>query len=240
MEKSSTIKVVWLGFPQLEAQEFNRILKALDYRPYDIFEIFRNEGHTTAWTDTLLRKQPVDFSLFNGYDALVLTPPAAFYKEILRAYPDAKFVIEDIDSLVYYKRLKRTKRLLGTMFWIRLFKRTGAFLKLIDVDIFAITKGEKTSISAQIAYNDYVADIRRTIPANRLHILEPNKGWQPLCDFLNKPVPNKRFPTQLDSSEMNKAAWQVAMQGVKGNILPLVLYFVTLLSLIVYLIFFYK
>ena len=50
-------KVVWLGLPQLEFQDVNKMLKILGYKPYFIFDLFMRKGHIEAWKDILLAKK---------------------------------------------------------------------------------------------------------------------------------------------------------------------------------------
>jgi hypothetical protein len=36
--------------------------------------------------------------------------------------------------------------------------------------------------------------VRELVPADRLLVFKPSDGWEPLCDFLNIPVPATPFP----------------------------------------------
>ena len=46
-------------------------------------------------------------------------------------------------------------------------------------------------------WNDQV---RATIPAQRLLVWEPRDGWEPLCDFLEVPVPETPVPRLNDTA----------------------------------------
>lgn len=48
------------------------------------------------------------------------------------------------------------------------------------------------------AHNQAVID---AIPASRLLIYEPGDGWEPICSFLDVPVPDGDFP------RLNDTAW---------------------------------
>ena len=43
-------------------------------------------------------------------------------------------------------------------------------------------------------YQEYVAEVRRTIAPERLLAYEVSQGWAPLCAFLEVPVPDEAFP----------------------------------------------
>lgn len=44
------------------------------------------------------------------------------------------------------------------------------------------------------AFDQHNAHIRSIVPEESLLEWEPSHGWQPLCDFLDKPVPEEPFP----------------------------------------------
>jgi len=43
-------------------------------------------------------------------------------------------------------------------------------------------------------YNEWVKDIRDSVPEDRLLLFNVKEGWAPLCKFLNVPIPNEPFP----------------------------------------------
>ena len=53
-------------------------------------------------------------------------------------------------------------------------------------------------------YNDWVSEVKRTVPPERLLIFNVKEGWNPLCKFLDLPVPNQPFPNTNDSKMIKK------------------------------------
>ena len=51
-------------------------------------------------------------------------------------------------------------------------------------------------------YENHVADVKATIPPERLLVFDVRQGWAPLCEFLGTPIPDQPFP---ESNE--RAAW---------------------------------
>lgn len=43
-------------------------------------------------------------------------------------------------------------------------------------------------------YEDWVAHVKRTVSKDRLLVFNVKQGWEPLCKFLNKKVPDFPFP----------------------------------------------
>lgn len=42
------------------------------------------------------------------------------------------------------------------------------------------------------------------VPPERLLVFEPKDGWEPLCKFLGKPVPDQPFPHVNDTEQFQK------------------------------------
>jgi hypothetical protein len=51
------------------------------------------------------------------------------------------------------------------------------------------------------AFNTHNVAVKASIPANQLLIYQVKDGWEPLCKFLNKPIPAGPFPRTNDRSE---------------------------------------
>lgn len=51
--------------------------------------------------------------------------------------------------------------------------------------------------------------VKRVVPPERLLVMNLNEGWQPLCKFLDKPVPQEPFPRLNDAEEAAKVAKRI-------------------------------
>jgi hypothetical protein len=58
--------------------------------------------------------------------------------------------------------------------------------------------GRDDLIKAFVAHNEAV---KSAIPADQLLVFEVKDGWEPLCDFLGKPVPSDPFPRTNSKEE---------------------------------------
>jgi Sulfotransferase domain len=58
-----------------------------------------------------------------------------------------------------------------------------------------------SSVQSYDCHNEY---IRRMVPRDRLIEFEPSQGWEPLCEFLGKPVPACDFPRLNDTKQMQR------------------------------------
>jgi Sulfotransferase domain len=91
-------------------------------------------------------------------------------------------------------------RLNEVMMW------NGAFEgKFLDKDV-AINFFER--------HNQKVKD---TIPPEKLLVFDVKEGWEPLCNFLNMPVPDHPFPNLNDTQAFND---RVQMMRVQHAVAP--------------------
>ena len=50
-------------------------------------------------------------------------------------------------------------------------------------------------------YKDWVDHVKRTVPPENLLVFNVKQGWEPLCKFLGKPIPDKPFPRCNDTGK---------------------------------------
>jgi hypothetical protein len=54
-------------------------------------------------------------------------------------------------------------------------------------------------------YKRHNAEVKRTVPPDRLLIYEVKEGWEPLCRFLNVPIPQGQpFPHLNDTAQFQR------------------------------------
>ena len=44
-------------------------------------------------------------------------------------------------------------------------------------------------------FNDHIESVKQAVRAERLLVFEVKEGWEPLCRFLDVPIPDGPFPT---------------------------------------------
>jgi hypothetical protein len=65
-------------------------------------------------------------------------------------------------------------------------------------------------------FNNFNQNVKNECPKEKLLVYEVSQGWEPLCTFLGKPIPNVPFPHVNDTNEfkeriahVNKIGWTV-------------------------------
>ena len=57
---------------------------------------------------------------------------------------------------------------------------------------------------AKAVFTAHNEAVKRTVPTNRLLVFEASMGWQPLCDFLEVPVPAQDYPRTNSTDEFKQ------------------------------------
>ena len=57
---------------------------------------------------------------------------------------------------------------------------------------------------AMAVYRAHTEDVKREIPADRLLVYDVAEGWEPLCRFLEVPVPDTPFPHTNTAAEFQQ------------------------------------
>ncbi|CAO3616546.1 unnamed protein product [Cunninghamella blakesleeana] len=66
-------------------------------------------------------------------------------------------------------------------------------------------------------YNEHIERVKQMVPANRMLILDLNDGWDELCAFLDKPVPDTPYPN-LNYADDFGAHFYKILEQLKDNL----------------------
>ncbi len=62
--------------------------------------------------------------------------------------------------------------------------------------------GDLTKESFKRFYEEWVKSVPTACPPTKLLIFDVKQGWEPLCKFLGKPIPEVPFPNTNDTKRM--------------------------------------
>jgi len=138
--------------------------------------------------------QPDWSRIFFGYKSTVDWPTACFFRDLVKEYPEARFVLTVRDPERWADSFSATiYKLIGGL--DQAPQEMRAWLKMASDVIaqtgFPLGLDRDELVQAFISHNEAVKEV---IPASRLLEFEVKDGWQPLCDFLEAPVPAANFP----------------------------------------------
>ena len=150
-------------------------------------------GQVPLWSNAVAG-DPDWAKIYRGYQSAVDWPTACFFRELATEFPSAKFVLtkrsperwaDSFGATIYQLLAGRDQAPPEMHAWLdmvnRVIAQTG-FPPGLDRDGL---------IKAFVAHNNAV---RKAIPAGQLLEFAVKEGWDPLCTFLDVPVPAEAFP----------------------------------------------
>jgi hypothetical protein len=156
---------------------------------------------------------------FDGYAAATDAPTSGLVKELIELYPNAKVIctVRDPDSWVQSMAGVSSA---ATMWFLRgvLFPIPNMryFVDYIDAlrKQWVYLYGERDPPTRQ-TYDRHVAWLKEIVPEERLVFFKVKDGWGPLCEALNKPVPEGiPFPRINDGEAIDRFAKKMVKRGL--------------------------
>lgn len=203
-----SLQVIGSGVGRTGTHSLKLALEQLGFNKcYHMMELFQHpEG--LIYFQKAERGEAVDWDkLFEGYKSAVDYPVARYYKQLIAAYPNAKIIHTVRDAESWYQSA------IETIFWATK-PSFGRMLKLLIKMPFSSTirkrlpilkydgqmvdsifgKDLKNKEEVIKRYNAINEETLNYIPKDRSLVYEVKQGWEPLCNFLNVPVPATPFP----------------------------------------------
>jgi hypothetical protein len=213
-----SIKVIGAGFGRTGTLSLKVALEELGLRKcYHMTDVLAHLEHAAVWDDAGQGK-PADWdSLFDGYAATVDWPGCAFYEELMRRYPNAKVILTVRDPGRWYDSARQTIYQASKLFprWLRwLNPKLNRFGMMTERVIWQGTfqgRFEDKPFAIEV-FNKHNEHVRHSVPPGQLLVYEVSEGWEPLCKFLEMPVPEgKAFPRVNDAAEFQARTKRVTL-----------------------------
>lgn len=150
-------------------------------------------------------------------------PPAvAFAEDLVAAYPEAKVIPVEREIESWYRSFDTNVIAAQWSLMISFVSELDPwFLRPVRRchRRWATTWMESHSQAemrkkARRAYRDRYALVRRVTPKSRLLEYQLTDSWGPLCDFLDKPVPDVPFPRVNDSEALQELLAIIIKRGL--------------------------
>jgi hypothetical protein len=145
-------------------------------------------------------------------------------EELIEAYPDAKVVLTIRDREAWL--LSMRKSILTILSW-RSWGMLGYFdgfshryWTLLNYTTSVISKGipafkAEADPALRESFDEHIDKVRKLVPKDRLLEWHASHGWQPLCEFLDLPVPKEQFP------HLNEPTTLVDIENIGDNVVRL-------------------
>jgi len=180
---------------------------------YHMVNVLADLDQAGMWSQALAGGEPWP-QLFTGFQSTVDWPGGYFYRELAEYYPEAKVVLSVRDPETWEQSVRETVwavrngdspgRLLASA-RAHIDPEWNAFLQMIDALLWQGTgtfaaghASAEQLIDGMLSHNE---EVRRTIAPERLLVWDVREGWEPLCDFLELPIPDVPLPHINDRVE---------------------------------------
>ena len=191
-----TLHIVGAGLGRTGTNSLKLALEQLLGAPcYHMIEVFGRPDDVEVWQRAIDGDLPDWDALFDGYRAAVDWPVGAFWREIAEHYPDAPVLLSTRSSAGAWWKSAEATIFQASLREIDDDSGFGPQLRMTD-DLLTkrFTPGWKDEAEAARAYEQHNADVRATVPADRLVEWSPGDGWDALCAALGLAVPAEPFP----------------------------------------------
>jgi len=213
-----TLEVIGVGYGRTGTMSTYTALKELGFPCYHMIEVIMNKenaSHLDFWRKVANSapgtKQDWN-SVLGNYTAAVDNPTCCVWRELMAAYPDAKVLLtlhprgaeawyeSTIDTIYFTENVWQFK----VLEWFTPFGRKFGDMsrKLIWQRNHKDTMGDKAKAIAE--YEAHIADVKASVPKDKLLVFTVSEGWAPLCKFLGVKVPKTPFPNVNDRAEIKK------------------------------------
>lgn len=197
-----SLQVIGAGLGRTGTRALKEALEQLGFAPcYHMMEVFAHPEDDEVWLRAV-NGEAVDWEAFlGGYRSSVDWPACHFYRQLAAHCPRAKVILSLRDPKAWYGSISKT--IFEVMRDIERGDRQmsdthSRLLQRLMEDTFQSRYDEQHAIAA---YERHNAEVKRAISPERLLIFDVAQGWEPLCQFLDAPVPKTAFPHMNTTAE---------------------------------------
>ena len=222
-----SLKIIGAGFGRTGTTSMKEALELLGYDKCHHMREVMASGKQVEMFDRISRNVEVDWDdVFAGFEAAVDWPAAALYKELMEKYPDAKVILTARDPEAWYESTRETIYALSnsvppviSLLIPRVRNIMAMVKRLIWEGVFDGRFEDKQH--AIDIYNKNVTEVIASVPDDRLLVHSAKEGWQPLCEFLDKPIPGQPYPHSNEGNVLKRVIVGLKVFNVLLWVVPL-------------------
>ncbi len=190
------LSIIGPGFGRTGTNTLRLALQELGFGPcHHMFEVFAHPETAADW-QRALNGETMDWDeVLHGYVSQVDWPGAYFWRDLLDWSPDAKVLLSVRDEESWFKSIT------NTIFAVRADPqkiddpRQRALASMVNELIDrAIGSKERDRDTVLKAYRRNIEEVTSDVPPEKLLKFDVRQGWEPLCEFLDVPVPDQPIP----------------------------------------------
>jgi hypothetical protein len=201
------MQVIGAGLPRTGTLTQKVAIEMLGLGPcYHWVDVLADLNRVGQWQRALDGAGPWA-EIFTGFDSTVDWPGGYFYRELMERYPEAKVLLSTRRAEAWEKSFRETIWDMGHgESLLRLLSSARGqvdpqwrdYLALVERMFWGpegtFATGHATPAELIAEMERHNAEVKSTVPAERLLVWEVGDGWEPLCEFLEVEVPAEPLP----------------------------------------------
>jgi len=221
---SPTLSVIGAGLGRTGTLSLHAALERLGFSPCEhMTNCFAHPERFGLWLEAARRKragEAIDWRpLFASYRATVDWPGAYFRRELIAAHPEANVILTVREPERWYESARKTiyaasqartasssaRLLYGLLGWLKPDAARG--FRTVQETVWEGTLGGKFEDRAAAIrlFEEHNHEVAATVAPERLLVFDVKQGWEPLCNFLDVPVPTgEPFPHVNDAADFSR------------------------------------
>jgi hypothetical protein len=198
------LELIGAGLGRTGTLSLKVALEQIGYGPcYHMMEVLAAPERGRHWLEQTRSGSRDWDAIFDGYRATVDWPAAAFWRELAERYPDAKVLLSLRDADRWYDSVMNT--IYHTMTQgppEQAPEMLHDFHEMVHALVFERTFASRLEdrAHAKRVFEEHNQAVIDAIPASRLLVYQAGDGWEPICRFLDVPVPDEAFPHRNDTA----------------------------------------
>ncbi len=223
------LKVIGAGFGRTGTLSLKLALERLGFdKCYHMMEMPLVPHHIEEWRAAAAGRNVDWETLFSGYQAAVDWPSCNFWRQQLKAFPDAKVILTRRDAEQWYTSVMHTIWLSSEQGRMDLLDaehhgtvesqaqdRIKMVYEVIWDGVFGMRMENKQHVIN--CFERHNQEVINSVPRGKLLVIEPGDGWAPLCEFLEVDVPEKDYPRINSKEDFQKRFLSTAMASGESD-----------------------
>ncbi|KAG2176993.1 hypothetical protein INT43_007647 [Umbelopsis isabellina] len=193
------LQVIGSGWGRTGTAAMREALATLGYDVHHMIVIMSDPNSDKQTFIDAWEGKEVDWNKpFDKFNAAVDWPSSTFYKQLMEVYPDAKVIHTTRDAEAWYKSCKNTiLPVASEEMAANIPPHVAEGQKMVREVVWeGEMQGKMVDKEAAVQmFRDHDEEVKRIVPSDRLLVFETGKdGWEKLCTFLEKDIPDTPWP----------------------------------------------
>jgi len=223
------MKLIGAGLPRTGTLSQKIALEMVGFAPcYHMVNVLTDLDETARWRQ-VLDQELSPREIFQAFEATVDWPGSFFYRELIDLYPEAKVLLSVRPGDAWARSMRDT--IWGVIYGDILIRHLSDARRTVDpqwasyIDLMTemwrrsglIQDAQTSAEEMAAAMERYHQEVQDTVPAERLLVWSVGDGWEPLCEFLDVPVPDAEFPRVNDSTQFGERIIDGAIEAIQRH-----------------------